>query len=141
MGNRIGVIFHKNFEEFSPLLYDHYAADSLPRLLQEYLRDYKASHKSQESGHTYNPAHMMADFIGYIADNEPFGNDHIRVENLSPIKIEKLQTVHEYLNCFEGGCWIVNVDFENFGDAIQESGYVLYKNNIVDDELDSKYDY
>ena len=40
MGNRVGVIFHEDWGDFSPLLYSHYGADLIPFQIKEYIIKY-----------------------------------------------------------------------------------------------------
>jgi hypothetical protein len=133
LGDRIGVIFHEEWNYFSPMLYSHYGANSIPIQLQEYLREYTTiNSKELCTGHIYNSKHMMVEFLQSIEKDI-----HLRVQNLSEGSEAILRKDNEYLNCFEGGCWIVDVSKRNFGDTICSGGvnYYLQYNNIVNDEL------
>jgi hypothetical protein len=137
LGNRVGVVFHEDWQEFSPLLYSHYGANLLPIEIQNYLKKYKDDYSlDNHSGHLFNPCHMMVGFLQSIDKDI-----HIRVENLSNNQIVLLQTTNEYPNCFEGGCWIINISTKNFGQTICGDGYILVNENIVEDELESEYRY
>ena len=136
MGNRVGIILHEDWEEFSPLLYSHYGAELRVCQLREFLIQYKKEHDlDNHDGHLYNPCHMMVGYLQHIDKNV-----HIRVENLSDDSIKQLQETHEYLNGFDGGCWIVNVSTKNFGETIEGDNYYC-DGNIVDNDLKSPYDY
>ena len=115
MGNRVGVIFHEDWEEFSPLLYSHYGANLMPYQIQEYIVKYYKQHDvNVNDGHKYDPSHMMAGFIKFL--NEDI---HIRIENLSEFQINQLKNEHNYPNYFEGGCWIVNISRKNYGEVVK----------------------
>jgi len=130
MGNRIGIILHDDWEYFSPLLYSHYAADCRVWQLQKYLREYKVKHEiPNNDGHKYNPSHML---VGYLQSFNP--DIHTRVENLSDDQIEEIRENHFYSNCFDGGCWIVNINPYHFGQTHGDYSF-KYKNNIVDNDL------
>lgn len=134
MGNRVGLILHEDWNEFSPLLYSHHGADSLPWELQNYLRQYILDNDINDNcdGHKFNCCHMIVGFIQSTSKNI-----HVRVENLSNLEIQKLIDEHECSNCFDGGCWIVNVSTKNYG-AVSgdgDNGYILKNNNIVFDEF------
>ena len=59
MGNRVGIIFHEDWEEFSPLLYSHYGSELRVMQLQDYLREYKEEHSlDNHDGHKYSPEHI-----------------------------------------------------------------------------------
>ena len=136
MGNRIGIIFHENWQDFSPLLYSHYGAELIPFQLQQYIKNYyqKYDMKSND-GHLYNPSHMMAGFINYLAESV-----HIRVENLTKENIDKLQSENKYLNSFDGGCWIINVSKDNYGETVVGDNYWLENGNILNDRLRNDYE-
>ena len=132
MGNRIGVIFHYDWEEFSPLFYSHFGAESIPFKLQKYLKDYDIQYKRcNTNGHLYNPEHMMLGFIQSLDKDI-----HMRIQNLNECNLEFLQNNHNYPNCFEGGCWKVNVSENNFGKTVCGGNYLLEHDNIVQDELE-----
>ena len=125
MGNRIGVIFHDNWKEFSPLLYSHFGADSIPLQLQEYLRNYYENmSRLDNDGHKYNPCHMLVGFLQSIKKDI-----HIRIENLDKDQIESILFNKEYKNCFEGDCWIINVSRDYFGINTTCRNNILYNNN------------
>ena len=42
-----------------------------------------------------------------------------RIENLTAFQINKLKNEHEYPNYFDGGCWIVNISRNNYGEVIK----------------------
>ena len=130
----MGVIFHEDWNHFSPLLYSHNGAELRIIQLQEYLRDYKSKYTtSNNDGHKYNADHMM---VGYIQSIEP--DIHVRVQNLSGEEIVVVKETHEYRNCFDGGCWIVNVSEYNFGDTI-EGSCLTCGGNIVKNDLQNRY--
>jgi hypothetical protein len=134
MGNRIGVIFHEDWKEFSPFMYSHYGADTIPFRIQQYLKEYKNKHDlNNNDGHLYNPCHMLVGFLQSIDKS-----DAIRVENLSEKDAERIFNEHEYSNCFEGGCWLVNVSTKHFGEVTGDINYILDNDNIVDDTLEEK---
>lgn len=111
MGNRVGVILHNNWEEFSPLLYSHYGADTIFPNLKTYLKKYELDNsKNSHSGHIYNCKHMM---VGFIQTLDP--DIHIRIESLDFSNINKLKNHKTYPNYFEGGCYIVNVSEDKYG--------------------------
>lgn len=115
MGNRVGVIFHKNWEDFSPLLYSHYGADLMPFQIQEYITNYYTQNNINDNdGHKYEPSHMMVGFIKFLDEDI-----HIRVENLTELQIDKLRNEHNYPNYFDGGCWIVDVSKGSYGEAVK----------------------
>lgn len=135
MGDRVGVIFHEDWNEFSPIMYSHYGANSMPFQIQNYIKEYHEKYNIDDnSGHKYNPCHMMVGFIQYLDKDI-----HIRVESLESFQIDKLKNEHEYPNCFEGGCWIINVSKNNYGDTIVGDNYYLDNENIYKDELKSDY--
>lgn len=137
MGNRIGVILHRDWEEFSPLMYSHYGAGSRVFQLQEFLKEYKKNHEIPNyDGHLYNPCHMMVGFLQSIDEDV-----HTRVEGLSDLSEKKLIDTHEYPNAYDGGCWIVNVSPDNFGETVEGDGFTC-NGNIVNNELiaDIEYD-
>lgn len=116
MGNRVGVIFHEDWKEFSPLLYSHYGANLMPYQIQEYIVKYYKQHDvNVNDGHKYEPNHMMAGFIKFLDEDI-----HIRIENLTEVQINKLKNEHNYPNYFEGGCWIVNVSRGSYGEIVKE---------------------
>ncbi len=126
MGNRIGVIFHEDWNDFSPLLYSHYGADFIPLKIQEYIREYYEKYDiNNHDGHEYDPCHMMAGFIKFLDVDT-----HMRIQNLDRSQINKIQNKHEYPNCFEGGCWIINVSRKNYGRTTGNTNYSLENNNI-----------
>lgn len=136
MGNRVGVVFHENWNEFSPLLYSHNGADLIPFQIQNYIKEYYSKHNiDNRDGHEYEPSHMMAGFIKFL--NEDI---HMRIENLEKFQIDKLISDHEYPNNFEGGCWIINVSRNNYGGTIEGDNYWLYDGNIFKDKLKNSYD-
>jgi hypothetical protein len=135
MGNRVGVILHEDWNNFSPLLYSHNGANLIPFKLQEYLKQYIKDHNlDNHDGHLYNEEHMMLGFIQSLDKDV-----HMRIESLSESSIQKLQDEHDYPNCFDCGCWIVNVSTGNFGETVSGDGYYLDNDNIVKDELNSEY--
>lgn len=136
MGNRVGVIFHNDWYEFSPLLYSHNGADEIPILVQTFLKEYDKQHKRcNTDGHLYNPEHMMVGFIQSLNKNV-----HMRIESLTEYQINMLKEHHEYPNCFDGGCWIINISILNYGKTECGDNYYLKNDNIVTDELESVYD-
>ena len=137
MGNSIGVIFHNNWEEISPFLYSHYGADIIPFEIQSYLREYLATHSlDNHDGHKYSSEHMIVGFIQSIDKDI-----HMRVESFSDKMTELLIKNQKYSNCFDAGCWIINVSTDHFGETVVGDNYTLENNNIVQDELKSIYDY
>jgi len=135
MGNRVGIIFHEDWKEFSPLLYSHNGAELRVVQLQDYLRKYEKEHNlDNHDGHLFNPCHMIVGYIQFIEKDI-----HMRVERLSDDSIKKLQKTHEYLNGFDGGCWIVNISTKNFGETV-EGGNFYCNNNIVKNDLKSTND-
>lgn len=115
MANRIGVIFHENWEFFSPLLYSHYGGNLLPLKIREYITQYHKKHDTSDGdGHKYEPSHMMAGFIKYLDEDI-----HMRVENLTESQIKRLKNEHKYPNYFDKGCWIINVSRNNYGKTIK----------------------
>jgi hypothetical protein len=137
MGNRIGVIFHENWNDFSPLMYSHYGENTIPFKLQQFIRTYYKENdiNDKSSGHKYDPCHMMVGFLQFIDKDI-----HIRVENLSDKQIEELEKEHDYPNCFEGDCWIINISRNSFGETIHDIGYMLDNDNLLTDELKNEYD-
>ena len=115
MGNRVGVIFHEDWKEFSPLMYSHYGAELISFEMQDFIKEYYKENdiKDYTDGHKYNPCHMMVGFIQFIDKDI-----HIRIENLEQFQIEKLKSKHEYPNCFDGGCLIINVSRKHYGEII-----------------------
>jgi hypothetical protein len=139
MSNSVGVIFHEDWKEFSPFLYSHYGADTVPFYLQNFIREYYKKwdikdEKNTHDGHKYNPCHMMVGFLQSIDKDI-----HIRVENLDEYYINKLIKNHEYDNCFSGGCWIVNVSIEHYGETVIGNGYCLDNDNLLLDKLKNEY--
>lgn len=132
-----GVILHNNWDGFSPLLYSHYGENTIPFQLKKYLTEYKEKHNfDNHDGHLYYCSHMMAGFISTLEENV-----HIRIENLAYDSQVLLQNEHEYPNGFDGGCWIVNVSTDNYGETCIDTGsYKLQSDNIVDDDIESNYD-
>lgn len=112
MGNRVGVIFHENWDNFSPLLYSHYGADTMSYSLKTFIKDYKTKHPEKTSGHLYDASHMMANFIKFLDEDI-----HMRIDNLSDVAYDSIQHSHIYDNCFEGGCMLVDVSFGNYGNT------------------------
>lgn len=108
MGNRVGVIFHEDYELFSPLLYSHNGGNLITeQFIEEYLDSYHEIYLVNDDGHKYDCEHMMYGFIQGI------GIDlHNRI---SSINDSELKLLHEYKNCFENGCFLVNVSFKNYG--------------------------
>jgi hypothetical protein len=136
MGNRIGVIFHDDWNEFSPLLYSHNGANLIPFQIQAYIRDYYEKHDINNiGGHEYKPSHMMAGFIKFLKEDT-----HMRIKNLNKNQIDILINNNEYPNCFEGGCWIINVSRKNYGATVEGDGYWLDNANIFKDKLLNDYD-
>ena len=137
MSNSIGVIFHEDWKEFSPFMYSHYGANCIPFELQNFLKEYHNENdiKDCTDGHKYNPCHMMVGFLQSIDKDI-----HIRVENLEDFQIEKLKNNHEYPNYFSGGCWIINISHEHYGETIGNEGYYLDNNNLFLDKLKNEWD-
>ena len=136
MSNNIGVIFHDNWEEFSPLLYCHNGAVGIPLFVQDYLKNYDIEHKrNRNGGHLYNPEHMIIGFVQSL--NKDI---HMRVQNLTEEQIDILKEHHECQNYFDGGCWIIDVSVYNYGNTECGGIYYLDNDNIVNDELKSDYD-
>jgi hypothetical protein len=130
LGNRIGVILHRDWEEFSPLMYSHYGAGSRVFQLQNFLIEYRQNHQlPNNDGHLYNPCHMMVGFLQSIDKDI-----HTRVKGLDDHQVQNLQKIHEYPNAFDGGCWIVNVSPDNFGETVEGDGFTC-QGNIVGNEL------
>ena len=135
MGNRVGIILHNNWMDFSPLLYSHNGAECRVWQLQQYLREYKSKHDVlNNDGHIYNPEHMM---VGFIQSFDP--DIHTRVECLSDSQIFNLQGERDYPNCFDGGCWIVNVNPEHYGETDGDYSE-RYRGNIVQNELEEDFE-
>lgn len=134
MSNRIGVIFHNDYEGFSPLIYSHYGANSLIFEIQSFLREYYKKYDINDctDGHKYNSCHMMVGLLQYIENDI-----HIRVENLSDSSIEILENEHEYINCFDGGVLIINVSNENFGKVDGDNSYFLNNDNLFSDDIEN----
>ena len=136
MSDSIGLIFHENWNEFSPLMYYHYGADGTPFQIQNYMKQYLQEHElNNRDGHIFSPCHMMVGLLQSMSKSV-----HIRVENLTEQQIETLQEHHDYPNYFDGGCWIINVSTDNFGDTVCGDNYTLENDNIVKDELKSIYE-
>lgn len=135
MGNRVGIILHDNWVDFSPLLYSHNGASCRVWQLQKYLREYKLKHNiPNNDGHIYNPEHMM---VGYI---QSFDTDiHTRIESMSDYQMSSLQDTHNFPNCFDGGCWIVNVNPEHYGETNGDYEE-RYNGNIVENELSEEFE-
>lgn len=108
MANRVGVIFHNSYSEFSPLLYSHFGGDIInTEFIQEYLNSYRDLYPEKDDGHKYDCEHMMYGFLQGI------GVDlHNRICN---VNFEKLIETQNYPNCFESGCYLVNIDYDNYG--------------------------
>lgn len=136
MGNRVGVILHDNWNDFSPLMYSHYGAEYIVIKLQEFLREYKNKYDmTNNDGHQYNPCHMI---VGFLQSLEP--DIHRRVENISDYGIEKLKADKEFPNYFDGGCWIVDVSKTNYGETVVGDNFTLENDNIVNDKLINEYE-
>lgn len=126
---------HENWNHFSPLFYSHNGTELRVMQLQKYLRDYRLKYPtSNNDGHLYNASHMM---VGFVQSIEP--NIHMRVENLSPLEIQAIKGIHKYQNCFDGGCWIIDVSENNFGDTI-EGTCLTCDGNIVANDLRNKWE-
>jgi hypothetical protein len=108
MGNRVGVIFHEDYERFSPLLYSHFGGSVINEsFISEYLDSYKDLYPINDDGHKYNCEHMMYGFMQSI------GVDlHNRICN---VDYDRLKETQDYPNFFDNGCFLVNVSFVNFG--------------------------
>ena len=109
MGNRIGVIFHDNWNDFSPLFYSHNGADGIPFNVQNFLKNYDDKYKRcNNDGYLYNPEHMMLGFIQSI-------DKHVsmRIENLSDSQIDILKEHKEYAQA------------DAFRKRIEEKGYKI----------------
>lgn len=109
MGNRVGVIFHNNYKYFSPLLYSHHGGNLITEtFIREYLDSYRELYPIQDGdGHKYDCEHMMYGFIQGI------GVDlHNRISGMD---YERLQETQDYPNCFDNGCYFVNVSCDNYG--------------------------
>lgn len=132
MSNRIGVIFHNDYESFSPLIYSHYGANSLIFEIQNFLRGYYNKYDINDciDGHKYNSCYMTVGLLQYIENDV-----HISVENLSYSDIEILESEHEYVNCFDGGVLIINVSNQNFGKVDGDNSYLLKNNNLFSDDI------
>jgi hypothetical protein len=111
MGNRIGIIFHENYEYFSPLIYDHFGGENMKNWVYAYLEDYNKKYcKEDHDGHLYNCDHIVVGYLVFIkADRD------VRVENLSNEQLEELKLNHKYFNEFDAGCLLINVEKNNFG--------------------------
>jgi len=113
MGNRIGVIFHEDWNCFSPLLYSHYGASTIRNDLQVFLEDYKTRYPVKTSDHLYNTAQMMASFIKFLDEDI-----HLKIANIPDVAYDRLQRAHHYYNGFEGGCILANVTMEHYGELV-----------------------
>ena len=137
MANRIGLIFHNDYKEFSPLLYSHHGANSLIYEVQDFLREYYKKYDISDcvDGHKYNSCHMMVGLLQHL-DNDI----HIRISNLSDCNIEILKSEHEYYNCFDGGVLIINVSNKNFGKLDGNNDYNLENDNLFSDNIEHMED-
>jgi hypothetical protein len=133
MSNRIGVIFHDDWNDFSPLMYAHNGGSSIPFEIKDFLIEYYKEHdiNNHTDGHLYNPSHMMVGFLQFLDKDI-----HMRVENLSDRQINTLKQEREYPNCFDSGCWIINISNKNYGDTITgDDRFNLKNDNLFSDEL------
>lgn len=133
MSNRIGVIFHEDWNDFSPLMYSHHGGSSIPFEIKDFLVEYYKEHdiNNHTNGHKYNPSHMMVGFLQSLDKSI-----HMRVENLNDRQINTLKQEHEYPNYFDSGCWIVNISNKNYGDTITgDDRFNLKNDNLFSDEL------
>ena len=129
MGDRVGVIFHNNFEDFSPLFYSHYAASSTPYKVRRYLMKYNSTvPKNNRDGHMYNCKHIMCGFIKTLDDSI-----HERVESISQDIMDEIATTKVYLNYYDGGCYIIDVSEKNFGNVSGDGNLNFIDNNILND--------
>lgn len=108
MANRVGVIFHEEYENFSPLLYSHFGGNVInENFIKEYLDSYKDLYPTNDDGHKYDCEHMMYGFMQSI------GVDlHNRI---CCVDCDILKETQDYPNCFDNGCFLVNVSFDNYG--------------------------
>ena len=140
MSDRIGVIFHKNWEEFSPLVYVNNGGKYIPYCIQDFLKEYYIQYdiKNNSNGYEYNPNHMLVGFLQSLEKDK-----QIRTENLTDLNLDILIKEQSYPNCFDGGCWIVDVSRYNYGETVidGEGYYILDNDNIFSDELKNAYDY
>lgn len=111
MGNRVGIIFHNNWEEFSPLLYSHHGGCQITKeLIEEFINSYRELYPVCDDGHKYDCDHMMYGFIQSV------GVDlHNRICSIDD---SVLKETRAYRNAFDCGCFLVNVDFDNYGEII-----------------------
>lgn len=127
MGNRVGVILHNSFSSFSPLFYSHYGADYIPYRLRTYLVEYYSKNpRNTNDGHLYNCKHVMTGFIKALPPNV-----HERVESLSCDASMEVANDGMYQNCFDGGCYIVDVSTENYGQVVGDGHVKFQRNNIM----------
>lgn len=134
MGNRVGVIFHENWNCFSPLLYSHWGAEYIPWKIQEYVKDYYVEHQhglNGHDGHKFNASHMMLGFVQTLDKDI-----HMRVENLSDEDIKNIIEKRELENNFDGGCWLVNIAPDHYGDISGDGiyfGHYLKNDNMLNE--------
>lgn len=115
MGNRVGIIFHNNWDDFSPLLYSHNGGYQITKeFIEEFLNSYRELYPVCDDGHKYDCEHVMYQFIQSV------GVDlHNRICSLSESEVHALSSDYWYRNYFESGCFLVNVDFNNFGEIFR----------------------
>jgi hypothetical protein len=136
MGSRIGLIFHDNWEEFSPLMYHHFGENSIPFEVQKFIQNYYDKHNTNTgNGHEFSPGHMMVEFLQTLDKNI-----HMRVQNISDKQIKILKQNYDYPNYFDGGCYIINIAKDRYGETICGEGYFLDNNNILTDKLKNQWD-
>ena len=133
MSNPVGLIFHNNWEYFSPLLYSHYGADVLPRFkLQRYFVQYRKKHPTKNNdGHLYDCCHMMRGFIQTLDEDI-----HERISSLSEESISRIKSTHLYSNAFCGGCYLINVSEDKFGIVDGDGRFNFVNNNVLNDLID-----
>ena len=126
MSNSIGVIFHNNWADYSPLFYSHYGANIIPIELKEFCKNYKCNHNLDTNyGHLYECCHIIVNFISMLRTDM-----YMRIESLNDETQTYITNNHEYLNCFDSGCLLVNVAFDKFGD-LDTDNWDIVEDNVM----------
>jgi hypothetical protein len=68
----------------------------------------------------------MAGFIKALPQNY-----HERIESLPKDESLKIANDGVYQNCFDGGCYIIDVSTENFGQVVGDGHVKFQRNNIM----------
>ena len=113
MSNRVGYIFHEDFDNFSPLLYVGNGGYGSYYQLKTFINQYLEQHGGDTSnGMLFSADATLYDFIIHLG----YSPTSCRLKNLNNEATVCIRRDHIYKNCFDSGCYIVNVSHKSFGE-------------------------